>query len=82
MLACWTNPQLGQFVLIELASEEEASLGRITRLVPTGILTSTQERRLCEYIRANQEVPEDLKQHARLEVPLQLKLLGAVHPKP
>lgn len=72
------RPQLGQFVLIELASEEEASLGRITRLVPTGILTSAQgEDYVNTMQRRNQEVPEDLKQQ-RLKYRVQLKLLGAV----
>src|SRR5436305_1504999 len=32
------RPQLGQFLLVELGSPEEAALGRITRFVPSGLL--------------------------------------------
>ncbi|GEA16228.1 hypothetical protein E308F_24720 [Moorella sp. E308F] len=72
------RPQLGQFVLIELATEEEAALGRITRLVPTGILVSPQGE---DYFNTLQQrghsIPEDLMVH-RLKYRVQLKLLGAV----
>lgn len=72
------RPQLGQFVLIELGSEEEAALGRITRFVPTGILTSAQgEDYVNTMQRRGQAVPEDLKEQ-RLKYRVQLKLLGAV----
>ncbi len=72
------RPQLGQFVLIELASEEEAALGRITRLVPTGILVSPQgEDYFTTLQQRGQNVPEDLKVQ-RLKYRVQLKLLGAV----
>ena len=36
------RPQLGQFLLIQLESEEEASLGRITKYVPSGLLASAE----------------------------------------
>src|SRR5439155_11814390 len=36
------RPQLGQFLLIELGSQEEAALGRITRFVPAGLLAGPE----------------------------------------
>ncbi len=36
------RPQLGQFLLVELGSNEEAALGRITRFVPTGLLATAE----------------------------------------
>src|SRR2546428_4662075 len=72
------RPQLGQFLLIELASTEEASLGRITRFVPSGLLaTGEGEDYVNTMQRRNQAVPEDLKQQ-RLKYRVQVKLLGAV----
>lgn len=72
------RPQLGQFVLIELASEDEAALGRITRLVPTGILVSPQGEDYFNTLQQRgHEVPEDIKEQ-RLKYKVQLKLLGAV----
>ncbi len=72
------RPQLGQFLLIELASPEEASLGRVTRFVPTGLLASAEgEDYVNTMQRRQQTVPEDLKQ-ARLKYRVQIKLLGAV----
>lgn len=72
------RPQLGQFVLIELGSSEEASLGRITRFVPSGLLATAEgEDYVNTMQRRKQLVPEDLKQQ-RLKYRVQLKLLGAV----
>ena len=72
------RPQLGQFVLIELASQEEASLGRITRFVPTGLLAGPEgEDYVNTMQRRQQAVPEDLKTQ-RLKYRVQIKLLGAV----
>jgi hypothetical protein len=72
------RPQLGQFVLIELGSTEEAALGRITRFVPSGLLATPEgEDYVNTMQRRNQAVPEDLKQQ-RLKYRVQLKLLGAV----
>ena len=72
------RPQLGQFVLIELASVEEAALGRITKYVPTGLLSSSEGE---DYVNTMQErgyeIPEDLKKH-KLKYRVQIKLLGAV----
>lgn len=72
------RPQLGQFVLIELGSVEEAALGRITRFVPSGLLATAEgEDYVNTMQRRQQAVPEDLKQQ-RLKYRVQLKLLGAV----
>ena len=72
------RPQLGQFVLIELGSSEEAALGRITRFVPSGLLATPEgEDYVNTMQRRKQNVPEDLKQQ-RLKYRVQLKLLGAV----
>lgn len=72
------RPQLGQFLLIELGSPEEASLGRITRFVPGGLLTSAEgEDYINTMQRRKQDVPEDLKKN-RLKYRVHIKLLGAV----
>jgi hypothetical protein len=72
------HPQLGQFLLIELGSQEEASLGRITRFVPSGLLATAEgEDYVNTMQRRQQNVPEDLKQQ-RLKYRVQVKLLGAV----
>ena len=72
------RPQLGQFLLVELGSKEEASLGRITRFVPSGLLATAEgEDYVNTMQRRQQEVPEDLKEQ-RLKYRVQVKLLGAV----
>ena len=72
------RPQLGQFLLVELGSQEEAALGRITRFVPSGLLATPEgEDYVNTMQRRQQEVPEDLKQQ-RLKYRVQVKLLGAV----
>ena len=72
------RPQLGQFLLIELGSQEEAALGRITRFVPSGLLATPEgEDYVNTMQRRQQNVPEDLKQQ-RLKYRVQVKLLGAV----
>lgn len=72
------RPQLGQFLLVELANEEEAALGRITRFVPTGLLAGPEgEDYVNTMQRRSQDVPEDLKEQ-RLKYRVQIKLLGAV----
>ena len=72
------RPQLGQFLLIQLSTPEEASLGRITKFVPSGLLASTEGE---DYVNTMQEreqdVPEDLKK-SKLKYRVQIKLLGAV----
>lgn len=72
------RPQLGQFLLIELGSPEEAALGRITRFVPSGLLATAEgEDYVNTMQRRQQAVPEDLKQQ-RLKYRVQIKLLGSV----
>lgn len=72
------RPQLGQFLLVELGSQEEAALGRITRFVPSGLLATPEgEDYVNTMQRRQQSVPEDLKQQ-RLKYRVQVKLLGAV----
>ncbi len=72
------RPQLGQFLLIQLATTEEASLGRITKFVPSGLLASTEGE---DYVNTMQEreteIPEDLKK-SKLKYRVHIKLLGAV----
>lgn len=72
------RPQLGQFLLIQLSTPEEASLGRITKFVPSGLLASAEGE---DYINTmqerDQEVPENLKKQ-KLKYKVQIKLLGAV----
>jgi hypothetical protein len=76
------RPQLGQFILIELGSVEEAALGRITRFVPSGLLASAEgEDYVNTMQRRQQAVPEDLKEQ-RLKYRVQVKLLGAVRSFP
>jgi DNA helicase HerA-like ATPase len=72
------RPQLGQFLLIQLGTPEEASLGRITKFIPSGLLATAEGE---DYINTmqerDQEVPEDLK-NTKLKYKVQIKLLGAV----
>jgi len=72
------RPQLGQFLLIQLGTPEEASLGRITKFIPSGLLATAEGE---DYINTmqdrGQEVPDDLK-IAKLKYKVQIKLLGAV----
>ena len=72
------KPQLGQFLLIELGDLQEASLGRITKFVPSGLLaTSEGEDYMNTMQRREQDVPEDLKKD-KLKYRVEIKLLGAV----
>ncbi len=72
------RPQLGQFLLIELGSQEEAALGRITRFVPAGLLAGPEGEDYVNTMQRRQNpVPEDLKRQ-RLKYRVQVKLLGAV----
>lgn len=72
------RPQLGQFLLIELGSKEEASLGRITKFVPSGLLATAEGEDYINTMQSReQEVPEDLKKQ-KLKYKVQIKLLGAV----
>jgi len=72
------HPQLGQFLLIQLGTPEEASLGRITKFFPSGMLATTEGEDYINTLQErDQEVPEDLKS-AKLKYKVQIKLLGAV----
>lgn len=72
------RPQLGQFLLVELGSKEEASLGRITKFVPSGLLASAEGEDYINTMQSReQNVPEDLKKQ-KLKYKVQIKLLGAV----
>ena len=72
------KPQLGQFLLIELGDVQEASLGRITKFVPSGLLaTSEGEDYMNTMQRREQDVSEDLKKD-KLKYRVEIKLLGAV----
>ncbi len=72
------KPQLGQFLLIQLESEEEAALGRITKYIPSGLLASTEGEDYISTMQSRgQSVPEDLKKQ-KLKYRVQVKLLGAV----
>ncbi|MDX2282575.1 MAG: DUF87 domain-containing protein [Bacteroidia bacterium] len=72
------KPQLGQFLLIELGDPQEASLGRITKFVPSGLLATAEgEDYINTMQRRDQKVPEDLKKD-KLKYKIEIKLLGAV----
>lgn len=72
------KPQLGQFLLIELGDPQEASLGRITKFVPSGLLATAEgEDYVNTMQRRDHPVPEDLKED-KLKYRVQIKLLGAV----
>ena len=77
-----SQPQFGQFVLVELSDADEAALGRITKWVPAGLLSSAEGEDYVEKMRARKEpVPEDLKTR-KLKYRVQVKLLGAVRRDP
>lgn len=72
------KPQLGQFLLIELGDPQEASLGRITKFVPSGLLATAEgEDYINTMQRREQKVPDDLKKD-KLKYRVEIKLLGAV----
>ena len=72
------RPQLGQFLLIELGDPQEASLGRITKFVPSGLLATAEgEDYMNTMQRRKHQVPEDLKAD-KLKYRVEIKLLGAV----
>ena len=76
------QPQFGQFILVELSNADEAALGRITKMIPAGLLTSAEGEDYIEKMRARgEQVPDDLKQR-KLKYRVQVKLLGAVRRNP
>ena len=76
------RPQFGQFILVELSNADEAALGRITKMIPAGLLSSAEGEDYIEKMRAREErVPDDLKQR-KLKYRVQVKLLGVVRRNP
>jgi len=72
------RPQLGQFILIELGDLQEASLGRITKFVPSGLLATAEgEDYINSMQRREQAIPDDLKKD-KLKYRVEIKLLGAL----
>ena len=72
------KPQLGQFLLIELADRQEAALGRITKFVPSGLLATDEgEDYINTMQRRDKDIPEDLKED-KLKYRVEIKLLGSV----
>ena len=50
------TPRIGQFLLVELDSPDEAALGRITRFFPVGVLAGQEgDEYLAEMHRSNKE---------------------------
>ena len=71
-------PRIGQFLLVELGTPEEAVLGRITRFVPVGVLAGQEgEEYLADMQRSHREVPAQLKE-SRLRYNVKVRLLGGV----
>ena len=71
-------PRIGQFLLVELGSTDEAALGRITRFFPVGVLAGQEgDEYLAEIHRSNTEVPVQLKER-RLRYNVKVRLLGGI----
>jgi len=72
------TPRIGQFLLVELGSPDEAALGRITRFFPVGILAGQEgDEYLAEMQRSHTEVPAQLKER-RLRYNVKVRLLGGL----
>lgn len=72
------TPRIGQFLLVELGSPDEAALGRITRFFPVGVLAGREgDEYLAEMQRSNNEVPAQLKE-SRLRYNVKVRLLGGL----
>ena len=72
------TPRIGQFLLVELDSPDEAALGRITRFFPVGVLAGQEgDEYLAEMHRSNKEVPAQLKER-RLRYNVKVRLLGGL----
>lgn len=71
-------PLHGQFVLVELASPDEAVLGRITSVAAQGRLTSSAgEEYGIRAVTDDREIPEDLKKQY-LRYKIDIRLLGVL----
>ena len=79
------GPQMGRFVLVKLEGadrREEAVLGRITKFIPAGMLTSSEgENYAGKMQKRDIEVPGDLKERM-LKYRVQIKLLGVLRRDP
>ncbi len=72
------TPRIGNFLLVELNSPDEAALGRITRFFPVGILAGQEgDEYLAEMQRSSKEVPAQLKER-RLRYNVKVRLLGGL----
>lgn len=72
------TPRIGQFLLVELGSSDEAALGRITRFFPVGVLAGREgDEYLAEMHRSTTEVPAQLKER-RLRYNVKVRLLGGL----
>ena len=72
------QPQLGNFLLVELSSDEQASLGRITKILPLGRLAHPEGEDYIERMRERDEdIPQDIKERM-IRYRVQIKLLGVV----
>ena len=71
-------PRIGQFLLVELGSPDEAVLGRITRFFPVGVLAGQEgDEYLAEMHRSHTEIPAQLKER-RLRYNVKVRLLGGL----
>ncbi len=71
-------PRIGQFLLVELGSPDDAALGRITRFFPVGVLAGQEgDEYLAEMHRSHTEVPAQLKER-RLRYNVKVRLLGGL----
>ena len=72
------TPRIGQFLLVELGSPDEAALGRITRFFPVGVLAGQDgDEYLAEMHRSHIEIPAQLKEK-RLRYNVKVRLLGGL----
>ena len=72
------QPQMGNFLLVELSSSEQASLGRITKLLSYGRLSSPEgEEYIVRMRERGGEVPKDIKERM-MRYRVQIKLLGVL----
>jgi len=71
------RPNIGEFIGVML-NPEHAILGRITRFIPMGVLSSWEgDEYLAEMRRRDRQIPEDLKE-TRLRYTVSVRLLGGV----
>jgi hypothetical protein len=72
------TPRIGQFILVELGSPDEAVVGRITHFCPMGIMAGAEgDEYVAEMMRESKEIPSQVKEK-RLRYNVKVKLLGGV----